>query len=237
MNLNVLSRNSYFPVRSLPVVVIYHVAEYLSRCDLQNMAQVDRYLRKLFNSPRLWKDIRIRIPDKKIDPQVLEIIRVRGITDMEIVNVNFDLQLTTLQPHLERLKLRVTTVNTLQVLCKAASSGHLNKLKNLAFGKIDYRIGHQSKVTFLELFKNLPMIEEVRFVSSFTECEQRICVPLTYEVLIYLLRVTNPFGSNCRIPCISSYTVRDANLKQSRSGRPLILREDTSSQPPKRHKK
>ncbi len=192
MNLNVRSRNSYFPLRSLPVVVIYHVAEYLSRRDLQNMAQINRYLRKVFNSPRLWKDIRIRIPDKKIDPQVLEILRVRAITDMDICNINFELQLTTLQPHLERLKLRVTTVNTVQVLCKAASSGHLNKLKSLEFGQIDYRIGHQSKVTFLELFKHLPMVEEVTFVvfvSSFTE--QKICVPLTNEVLRHLLWIYN----------------------------------------------
>ncbi|XP_078344360.1 uncharacterized protein LOC144629974 [Oculina patagonica] len=196
MSLNVRSRNSYFPLRSLPDVVLYHVAEYLSRRDLQNMAQIDRYLRKVFNSPRLWKDIRIRLPDKKIDPQVLEILRVRGITDMEIVNVNFDLQLTTLQPHLERLKLRVTTVNTLQVLCKAASSGHLNKLKSLAFGHIDYRIGHQSKVTFLELFKHLPIMEEVGIghisgvnaiaSSSYTERkrEKEIPVPLTIENLL-----------------------------------------------------
>lgn len=181
MNLNLRSRNSYFPLRSLPTVVIYHVAEYLTRRDLQNMAQVDKYLRKVFNSPRLWKDIRICIPDKKIDSQVLEIFRVRGITDMDIFNINFELQLTTLQPHLERLKLCVTRVNTLQVLCKAASSGHL-KLKSLEFGHINYRIGHQSKVTFLELFKHLPMMEEVKFVSSFTE--QKICVPLTNEVLI-----------------------------------------------------
>lgn len=192
MNLNVRSQNCHFPLRSLPTVVIHHVAQYLDRRDLENMAQVDRYLREVFNSPQLWKDVKIHIPDKKIDPKVLEIFRVRGITDLDVCNVIFDLQITTLQPHLERLSLHETKTSTLEALSKAASSGHLKNLKSLAFGHIDYRIGHQSRATFLNLFtsKSLPMMEEVSFghvsskQASFTD--QEICMPLTDEVSIYV---------------------------------------------------
>ena len=189
MNLNVRSQNCHLPFTSLPTLVIHHVAQYLNRRDLENMAQVNRYLRKVFNSPRLWKDVKIRILDKEIDPQALEILRVRGVTDLEFRNVMFDLPIATLHLRLERLSLRMTRSSTLEVLFKAASNGHLYNLKSLAFGDFDYEIGQKSRVTFLSMFKSLPMIEEVSFGrdSSFIE-RQELRVPLTTltdEVSIY----------------------------------------------------
>lgn len=192
MNVNVRSQNSYFPLRSLPTVVIHHVAQYLTRRDVLNMAQVDTYFRDVFNSPQLWKDVRIRVPDKRIDGRALRIFRIRGIAALDIRNKHFELrQETTLQiSHLETLSLHVTRVNTLRTLCQAASSGHL-KLKNLAFGRIDDRIGRQSQITFLELFKNLTTMEGVSFGNDWTDCfpyeEGKTCVPLTKEVLTHLL--------------------------------------------------
>ena len=192
MNINVRSQNSYFPLRSLPTVVIHHVAQYLTRRDVLNMAQVDTYFRDVFNSPQLWKDVRIRVPDKRIDGRALRIFRIRGIAALDIRNKHFELrQETTLQiSHLETLSLHVTRVNTLRALCQAASSGHL-KLKNLAFGRIDDRIGRQSQITFLELFKNLTTMEGVSFGNDWTDCfpyeEGKTCVPLTKEVLTHLL--------------------------------------------------
>lgn len=191
MNLNFRSQNSYFPLRSLPAVVIHHVAQYLEPRDRQNMAKVDRYLRDVFNSPQLWKDVRVVFADRKITPQVLEIFRVRGITDVFICNINFELQTTALQPHVERLSLRATRVSTLTALTEAASSGHL-KLRSLVFGDIDYKIGRQSKVTFLNLFKCLPMLEEVSFggVNGYDDLrkdDRQFFMPLTNKVLIYLL--------------------------------------------------
>ena len=189
MNLNVRSQNCHFPFTSLPTLVIHHIAQYLNRGDRQNMAQVDRYLRKVFNSPRLWKDVKIHLPAnyKKTDPQALEILRVRGVTDLDVCNDVFELHITTLQHRLERLSLHVTKSSTLEVLSQAASSGHLCNLKSLAFGNLDYRIGRRSRVTFLRLFKHLPMVEEVSFGydSSFNE-DQEIRVPLTDEVSIYV---------------------------------------------------
>lgn len=204
MNLNVRSQNRYFPLRSLPAVVIHHVAKYLEPRDRQNMTKVDRYLREVFNSPQLWKDVRVCFADRKIDKQVLEIFRVRGITDVYICNINFELQTTALQPHVERLLLRVTRVSTLKALTKAASSGHL-KLKSLVFGVIDYKIGRQSKVTFLNLFKCLPMLEEVSFGGDYTcddlrEDDHQLCMPLSNEVYLKMeyqgLRVGQIF-SHC----------------------------------------
>ena len=198
MSFSVRSRNCHIPLRSLPTVVIHHVAQYLNRRDLANMTQVDRYLREVFNSPQLWKDVKIHIPDKKIDPQVLEILRVRGIRNLDIRNINCDHEITTLPPHrhLERLSLRVTNTSTLEALSKAASNGYLNNLKSLAFGHIDYGIGNQSKVTFLGLFKCLPMTKQVSFEGSndlvpspahnfyMTPFVDKNCVLLTDKVLI-----------------------------------------------------
>lgn len=181
MNLNFRSQNCHFPFKSLPTLVIHHIAQYLNRRDRQNMAQVDKYLRKVFNSPRLWKDVKIRIPDRKTDPRALEILRVRGVTDLDVCNINFELQSTTLQHRLERLSLYVTRPAILEVLSKAASSGHLCNLKSLAFGYLDGNIGCRSRVTFLSLFKSLPMMEEVKFGHGFI-ARHEICVPLTDEV-------------------------------------------------------
>ena len=183
MNLNVRSQNCHFPFKSLPTLVIHHIAQYLNLRDRQNMAQVDKYLRKVFNSPCVWKDVKIRIPDRKPDPQALEILRVRRVTDLYVYNIRFELQSTTLQHRLERLSLNETRSATLEVLSKAASSGHLCNLKSLAFGCLDGNIGRKSRVTFLSLFKSLPMMEEVSFGydSSFI-ARQEICVPLTDEV-------------------------------------------------------
>ena len=161
MNLNIHSQNCHFPFTSLPTLVIHHIVQYLNRRDRLNMAQVNRHLRKVFNSPRIWKDVKMRITSKKIDPQALEILRIRGVTDLDVFDSVFELQITTLQHRLERLSLRVTTSSTLEVLFNAASSGHLKNLKSLAFGNLDYRIGRKSRVTLLSLFKSFPMVEEV----------------------------------------------------------------------------
>lgn len=200
MNLNVRSQNCHFPFTSLPTLVVYHIAQYLKRRDLENMAQVNRHLRNVFNTPRLWRDVQIRILDKKTDPQSfripgekpdpqsLQILKVRGVTDLEFRNVWFDLPVATLHHCLERLSLHVTKSSTLEVLFNAASNGHLCNLKSLAFGDLDYKIGHKSRVTFLSLFKSLPMMEEVSFgrddsPSRFFNRENY--VPLTDEVSIY----------------------------------------------------
>ena len=194
MNLNVRSQNCRFPFTSLPTLVIYHIAQYLKRRDLENMAQVNRHLRNVFNAPRLWRDVQIRILGKDRlgrdrlgrDPQSLQILKVRGVTDLEFSNVFFDLPIATLHHCLERLSLHVTKSSTLEVLFNAASNGHLCNLKSLAFGDLDYKIGHKSRVTFLSLFKSLPMMEEVSFGrDSPARFFNRGNVPLTDEVSIY----------------------------------------------------
>lgn len=200
MNLNVRSQNCHFPFTSLPTLVVYHIAQYLKRRDLENMAQVNRHLRNVFNTPRLWRDVQIRIlgmktdpqslriPGKKPDPQSLQILKVRGVTDLEFRNVRFDLPVATLHHCLERLSLHVTRSSTLEVLFNAASNGHLCNLKSLAFGDLDYKIGHKSRVTFLSLFKSLPMMQEVSFGRDDSPARffnRENYVPLTDEVSIY----------------------------------------------------
>lgn len=189
MNLNVRSQNCRFPFTSLPTLVIYHIAQYLKRRDLENMAQVNRHLRNVFNTPRLWRDVQIRILGKKTDSQSLQILKVRGVTDLEFSNVLFDLPIATLHHCLERLSVHVTWSSTLEVLFNAASNGHLCNLKSLAFGDLDYKIGHKSRVTFLSLFKSLPMMEEVSFGrdSPARFFNRGNYVPLTDEVSIYYI--------------------------------------------------
>ena len=186
MNLNIHSQNCHFPFTSLPTLVIHHIVQYLNRRDRLNMAQVNRHLRKVFNCPRIWKDVKIRIPAKKIDPQALKILGVRGVTDLDVCNIVFELQITTLHHRLQRLSLRVTSSSTLEVLFNAASSGHLNNLKSLAFGNLDYKIGRKSRVTLLSLFKSFPMMEEVSFGHD-SSC----IVHLTDEVSIYVMSSDN----------------------------------------------
>jgi len=121
MNLNFHSRNcSYFPLshqnfyakiitvdenvwsfsqgftqfqttRSLPDVVISHVAQFLSPSDLGNMRRVNRYFRQLFSPPHLWQGIRISMPrfstkhgQLRIDLSILETIKLRGIKELEL---------------------------------------------------------------------------------------------------------------------------------------------------------
>lgn len=173
MNLNVRSQNCCFPLSSLPAVVIYHVAKYLSTRELQNMAEVGRYFRQVFNSPQLWKGRRITLSNYgflMIDPQVLEILKVRRITDLSIHNINFHLERMELPlSHLERLSFFRTTCHILLGLYKAASSGHLNHLKEIDFGFIHSGIQNRNnpiEVTFVDLFKCLPRMEEVSFAGS-----------------------------------------------------------------------
>ena len=77
--------------RSLPDVVISHVAQFLSPGDLGNMRRVNRYFRQLFSSPHVWQGIRISMPrfstkhgQLRIDLSILETIKLRGIKELEL---------------------------------------------------------------------------------------------------------------------------------------------------------
>lgn len=162
MNLSVRSQNSCFPLSYLPDDVIYHVAQYLSSRELGNMAQLNRHFRRIFNSPLLWKDITIQLPDRVIGSSALEVLKVRCIRDLDASKLIFNpANMAILElPHLERLTLCRTTTSTLKALCNAALRGKLN-LKKLAFGRVDFTIRTGIKRTFEELFKSLSTLEEV----------------------------------------------------------------------------
>ena len=138
------------------------------------MSRVDRHFHQLFSSPHLWKGIKICIPrvgtkyqKRKIDLSVLETIKLRGITELEICSVKHDfgtdmkIILQSL-PQLERLSIDILTPPMFDALEWAASSGHLN-LKKLGFKEVNKR-DYNSRIgpdCYTRLLKKLPRLEEI----------------------------------------------------------------------------
>jgi len=179
MNLNFHSRNSsYLTLRSLPDVVMSHIAQFLSPSDLGNMRRVNQYFCQLFSSPHFWQGIKISMPrisakhgQLKIDLKVLETIKLRGIKELDLCRLyhNFDNDIRVilaLLPQLEGLSIAATTAPKFRALCQAASSGSLN-IKKLALLNGPLRVEMQQRYTvqqsmFTDLFMQLPRLEEVR---------------------------------------------------------------------------
>ena len=153
--------------------MICHSAQYLCPRDLGNLSKVNQQFHELFNSPQFWKGIKIswdRNSKIQIDPQVLKVIKSRGITEFElrtnyhIVESNIDLILQCL-PHLEGLSFCSITSRICKSLQKFALSGHLDKLRKLSCGyflKSYWKISHTEHF-FTTLFEHLPSLEKVRF--------------------------------------------------------------------------
>ena len=159
-------------------MVIFHIAQYLSPTDLGNMSKVNQHFRQMFNSPKFWNGIKILMPgismesnhDRKlkIDPQVLNTIKLRGITELElrsvchVVGSEIDVILHSL-PQLEGLSFHTTTIPICKALEKFVSNGDLINLKKLAFGYVDKHCWELSIVQhfFTNLLKQLPRLEEV----------------------------------------------------------------------------
>ena len=163
--------------RSLPDVVMSHIAQFLSPSDLGNMRRVNQYFRQLFSSPYFWQGIKISMPrisakhgQLKIDLKVLETIKLRGIKELDLCRLyhNFDNDIRVilaLLPQLEGLSIAATTAPKFRALCQAVSSGHLN-VKKLALLNGPLRVEMQQRYTvqqsmFTDLFMQLPRLEEV----------------------------------------------------------------------------
>ena len=157
MNPLVRSQNLCFPLSSLPDDVVLYLAQYLSPRQIGIMARLNRHFRKIFNSPHLWRyiNLKIRLHDRKIASEAIEILKVRGIRNLEFENMVHSYlkpyETKTVQPllcpHLEKLTFKVTTQFTLEALYNAASQGKLN-LRRLAFGTVDIKLQKRIKRTF-----------------------------------------------------------------------------------------
>lgn len=186
MNSLVRSQNFCFPLSSLPDDVVYCLAQYLSPREMEIMAQLNRHFREIFNSPHLWKDVKlkIRLRGKQIASDAIEILKVRGIRSLEIsfLNAPFlnppEIIQPFLCPRLEELSFPLTSQRSLEALYKAASEGKL-KPRKLAFGRVD--VYGKLKPTFEEVFKSLPSVEEVSFDS--VDLNDITCTnPLAFDV-------------------------------------------------------
>ena len=127
----------------------------------------------------------------KIDIQVLETIKTRGITELDIcvTNVHVENKISFILqslPQLERLSLDATTRPIYKALRKAASSHHLVNIKKLAFGNVLQIIGYsQHQYPITDLLMQLPKLEEVSFgsVSGGTAWDPRNAL----RVILHLL--------------------------------------------------
>ena len=155
--------------------MVWHIAQFLTPSDLGNMRRVNQHFRQVFSSPHLWKGIKICMPreeakchKKKIDLQVLETIKLRRITELEIRRHDFsDDMKVILQslPQLERLSIDIVTPPMLRALEWAASSRHLN-LKKLGLGNVrvdirSYDLQILKPYHYTSLLQQLPRLEEI----------------------------------------------------------------------------